>query len=70
TVEGVNVVKKHVKPTREHPQGAIVELTQPIWVSKVGLLDPTKKKPSRVGFRLDKTGRKTRIFKTTGKEIK
>ena len=35
TVEGINIVKKHVKPDQQHPQGAIVEVTKPIWVSKV-----------------------------------
>lgn len=70
TVEGINIVKKHVKPNREHPQGAIVELTKPIWVSKVAIMEPTKKKASRIGYLVDKDGKKTRIFKSTGKEIK
>lgn len=70
TVEGINVVKKHVKPNREHPQGAIVELTKPIWVSKVGIQEPTKKKPSRIGYKVTKEGKKTRVFKANGKEVK
>jgi large subunit ribosomal protein L24 len=70
TVEGINIVKKAVKPNREHPQGAIVELTKPIWVSKVAIVEPTSKKPSRIGYKLDKDGNKTRVFKSNGKEIK
>lgn len=70
TVEGINIVKKAVKPNREHPQGAIVEITKPIWVSKVSIVEPTSKKPSRIGYSLDKDGNKTRVFKKTGKEIK
>lgn len=70
TVEGVNIVKKHVKPNQQHPQGAIVELTKPIWVSKVSIVEPTSKKPSRIGYTIDKEGKKTRVFKRTGKEIK
>jgi len=70
TVEGVNVVKKHVKPTQSHPQGAIVEITKPIWVSKVSIVEPTSKKPSRIGYKIDDKGNKTRVFKKTGKEIK
>jgi large subunit ribosomal protein L24 len=70
TVEGINVVKKHVKPNQQHPQGAIVELTKPIWVSKVGIVEPTSKQPSRIGYSLDPKGNKTRLFKKTGKEIK
>lgn len=68
TVEGVNIVKKHVKPSRTNPQGAIKELTKPIWVSKVGLYDSSAKKPSRIGYKLTKDG-KSRIFKTSGKAV-
>ena len=70
TVEGINIVKKHQKPNQAHPQGGILELTKPIWVSKVAIVDPTSKKPSRIGFKLDKDGAKTRVFKASGKEIK
>jgi large subunit ribosomal protein L24 len=70
TVEGINVVKKHLKPTQTRPQGGIVELTKPIWVSKVGLLDSVAKKPSRIGFKTDAKGAKTRFLKTSGKEAK
>lgn len=70
TVEGINIVKKHQKPNKEHPQGAILELTKPIAVSKVGILEPTSKLPSRIGFTFDKDGKKVRVFKRGGKEIK
>jgi len=70
TVEGINIVKKHMKPNREYPQGGIIELTKPIWVSKVSILEPTSKKPSRIGFTVAADGTKTRVFKRTGKEIK
>ena len=70
TVEGINIVKKHVKPNQAHPQGAIVELTKPLWVSKVAIVEPSTKKASRIGYKLNDDGTKTRIFKTTGKEIK
>jgi large subunit ribosomal protein L24 len=70
TVDGINIVKKHQKPNKEHPQGAILELTKPIWVSKVAIVEPTNKKASRIGYGTDKDGKKIRVFKTTGKEIK
>ncbi len=70
TVEGINIVKKHQKPNRAHPQGGIIEVTKPIDVSKVGFYDATSKKASRIGFKVDKDGKKTRVLKTTGKEIK
>jgi large subunit ribosomal protein L24 len=69
TVEGVNVVKKAVKPNRKHPQGAIVELTKPIWTGKVALVEPVSKKPSKIGYKL-KDGKKVRVYKKSGKEVK
>ncbi|HZM63866.1 MAG TPA: 50S ribosomal protein L24 [Candidatus Saccharimonadales bacterium] len=70
TVEGINIVKKHVKPNRANPQGGIIEMTKPIWVSKVAIVDPSTKKPARIGYKIDDKGNKTRIFKGSGKEIK
>jgi len=70
TVEGINIVKKHVKPSKANPQGGILELTKPMWVSKVSLVDPSTKKPSRVGYSTDKAGNKVRVYKASGKEIK
>ena len=70
TVEGVNIVKKLVKPNQAHPQGGIIDITKPIWVSKVAVVDPTSKKPTRIGYKLDKDGNKTRVYKASGKEIK
>lgn len=70
TVEGVNVVKKHLKPNREHPQGGIIELTKPIWVSKVAIHEPTSKKPSRISMVVASDGTKKRVYTRTRKEIK
>lgn len=74
TVEGINIVKKHQKPNKQHPQGGIIELTKPIAVSKVGIYDATKKKASRIGYKMPaktapKTAVKKRILKTSGKEV-
>lgn len=70
TVEGINVVKKHVKPNTAYPQGGIVDVTKPMLVSKVGIMDPTSKKPTRIGYTVDKDGKKARVYKSNGKEIK
>jgi large subunit ribosomal protein L24 len=70
TVEGINIVKKHVKPNRTYPQGGIIELTKPIWVSKVAAYEPTAKKPSKIGIKVDSKGNKVRVYKRTGKEMK
>lgn len=70
TVEGINIVKRHVKPDKQNPQGGIIPITKPIDVSKVGIIDPSTKKASRIGYKLDKDGKKIRVFKKSGKEIK
>lgn len=70
TVEGINVVKKHLKPSRSNAQGGIVDVQKPLYVSKVSILEPTSKKPSKIGYQIDKDGKKVRVYKKTGKEIK
>lgn len=70
TVEGINIFKKHIKPSKIYPQGGIIDLVKPIDVSKVAILEPTTKKPSRIGYKVNDKGEKIRIFKKTGKEIK
>lgn len=62
-VDGLNIVKRHTKPSNKIPQGGILEITKPIDVSKVMVLDPTSGKPSRVGYRVTKEGVKERVFK-------
>jgi len=70
TVEGINIVKKHIKRDQRNPRGEIREITKPMWVSKVGLVDASTKKPGRIAYKLDKDGKKTRVFAKSGKEIK
>ena len=70
TIEGINVVKRHIKPSQLNPQGGIVEKTKPVPVSNVAIVEPSSKKPSKIGYKFDKDGNKVRIFKSTGKEIK
>lgn len=70
TVENINIVKKHIKPNTKYPQGGIIDVTKPISVSKVGILDPSSKKPSRIAYTLAKDGKKVRVFATSKKEIK
>jgi large subunit ribosomal protein L24 len=70
TVEGINIVKKHVKPNKQYPQGGIIEITKPMAVCKVGIQEPTSKKPSRISYKIGADGKKVRVFTGTGKEIK
>lgn len=69
-VEGVNVVKKHEKPTQTNQNGGIVEVEAPIDASNVMLLDPKENKPTRVGIKFDEKGNKIRVSKKSGYEFK
>ncbi|MEM6535240.1 MAG: 50S ribosomal protein L24 [Pseudomonadota bacterium] len=68
-VRGVNVVKRHTKPTQDDPQGGIKTFEAPIHMSNVSLIDPRDGKPTRVGFKTDEHGRKTRFAKRSGESI-
>src|SRR6185369_4078904 len=70
TVEGINVVKKSIKRDQRNPRGEIREITKPVWVSKVGLIDPSTKRAGRIVYKVNKDGKKTRIFAKSGKAIK
>ncbi len=67
-IPGINIYKKHVKKSEEFPQGGVVEVPRPINVSKVMLICPLCKKPTRVGYQI-KDGKKYRVCKSCGKII-
>ena len=67
-VQGVNMVKRHTRPTAAQ-SGGIVEKELPIHVSNVALVDPDGGKPTRVGFRILEDGRKVRLAKRSGEMI-
>ena len=66
-VEGINKVKKHMRPSQENPQGGIVEKEMSIHLSNLMLLD--KSKPAKVGFKVD-NGKRVRINRKTNSIIK
>ena len=66
-VEGVNVVKKHQKPSQAAPQGGIVEMEAPIHVSNVMVIDYTGV-VGRVGYK-EVDGKKVRVSKKTGEVL-
>ena len=73
-VEGVNLRKRHTKPTQKNPQGGITEKEAPINVSNVMILDPKSNKAARVGAKLiidEKTGKKksVRVSKSSGEML-
>jgi large subunit ribosomal protein L24 len=67
-VDGVNVAKKHQKPTRATMQGGIIDKDMPLDVSNVAIICPTDG-PTRVGYRIDEGGHKTRICRKCGGEL-
>ncbi len=67
-VEGVNIVKKHTKPANNNP-GGIVEMSAPLHISNLALLDPKSGKPTRVGYDMVKN-EKVRVSKKSGEIIK
>ncbi|WP_293588169.1 50S ribosomal protein L24 [Prevotella sp.] len=69
-VEGVNMVSKSTKPSAKNPQGGIVKQEAPIHISNLSLVDPKSGKATRVGIKVTEDGKKVRIAKKSGEEIK
>ncbi|MBS4034166.1 MAG: 50S ribosomal protein L24 [Ignavibacterium sp.] len=73
-VEGINIRKRHTKPTQRNPQGGILEKEAPINASNVMILDPKSNEPTRIGAKIildDKTGKKkiARVSRVSGEMI-
>jgi large subunit ribosomal protein L24 len=67
-VQGVNVVKRHQRPSQLSP-GGITEKEAPLHISNVAHIDPQTDKPTRVGYRIEEGGRKVRIARRSGEAI-
>jgi large subunit ribosomal protein L24 len=68
-VQGVNMVKRHVKPSMTDPQGGVKEKEASLHVSNVAMRDPSSGGPTRVGFKVRADGEKVRVAKKSGVEI-
>lgn len=73
-VEGINIRKRHTKPSQTNPQGGILEKEAPINASNVMILDPKSNEPTRIGAQIildEKTGKKkrARVSKISGEMI-
>lgn len=73
-VEGINIRKRHTKPTQKNPQGGILEKEAPIHISNVMIIDPKTNEPTRVGAKIildEKTGKKkvARVSKASGEML-
>lgn len=67
-VEGVNLIKKHRKPSAENPQGSIIEKEASIHISNLGLIDPKTGKPTRISYKIE-GDKKVRVATKSGEKI-
>lgn len=73
-VEGINLRKRHTKPSQKNPQGGILEKEAPIHISNVMIIDPKTNEPTRIGAKIildEKTGKKkiARFSKASGEML-
>jgi large subunit ribosomal protein L24 len=68
-IEGVNLRKRHMKPSQTNPEGGIVEFEAPVHVSNVMLLDPQTSEPTRVRSQVGADGRRERVAVRSGRVI-
>ena len=67
-VSGINMVKRHTRPTQADPQGGIKNKEAALHISNVAFVDPKSGEPTRVGFRIE-DGKKVRVAKKSGEVI-
>lgn len=68
-VDGVNIIKRHSRPSRQNPQGGVVEQPGPIYSSKVALVCPACDKPTRYKVERSEDGEPKRLCRHCGKSI-
>ena len=68
-VQGINRVYKHLRPSRQHPQGGRIQKEMPISISNILPVDPKTNLPTRVGFRTASDGSKERVAKKSGESL-
>ena len=68
-LEGVNVAKRHAKPTRATQQGGVIDKFMPVHVSTVAIVCKTCDRPSRIGYKIEEDGEKVRICKKCGSTL-
>ena len=68
-VQGVNRVYRHLRPSRQNPQGGRIQREMPINISNVLPIDPKTNQPTRVGFRIAEDGSKERFARRSGETL-
>ena len=69
-VEGVNIIKRHTKPSQKNQKGGIIEKESSIHISNVMVIDPKTNEPTRVGYKFIEDGSKVRISKKSGEMLR
>lgn len=69
-IEGVNMRKRHQRPSQANPEGGIVTFEAPVHISNVMLIDPSSGEPSRTRVRIDQDGTRERIAVKSGNSVK
>ncbi len=69
TVEKLNIIKRHSKPTQKHKQGGILEREAPLSISNVMIFSAGVQRPSRVGVKVLDDGRRVRVLRKSPEEI-
>ncbi len=69
TVQGVNMVYKHLRKSQKHPQGGRIQLESGVDISNVMLIDPKDGKPTRVRMEIDGNGKKVRVSSRSGDPV-
>ena len=68
-VEGVNMIKRHTKPSMGNPEGGIIEREAPLHISNVAIVDPKTGGPTRIGYQFLADGTKVRVAKKSGEVL-
>ncbi len=69
TVQGINLVYKHLRRTQKHPQGGRIQMEAPVHISNVMLVDPKVDQPTRVKMTVDKNGKRVRVSAKGGHPV-
>jgi large subunit ribosomal protein L24 len=69
TVQGINLVYKHLRRSQKHPQGGRIQMEAPVHISNVMLVDPKSDKPVRVRMQSDKNGKRVRTSAKGGSPV-
>jgi large subunit ribosomal protein L24 len=68
-IEGVNLIRRTLKPTQQNPRGGFTDQEAPIHATNVQLLDPQTGEPSRIGYTFLETGEKVRVSRKSGAQL-